>query len=196
MKKILVLFLLGIMFMSIMGCGNKVDNLISEIAKLEGVEITLKDEKRIDKLYNKYLALSEEEKVQITNYDILKKASEKVNYLAVQKETMQKAPDFVKEYIQSRLKTPSAMKIVKTEVYASKDGMWNAFVRMQYTGENAFGGTIEETCLAKVNLIGGGFSEVVKSHFGDAHETWNDTGWSDSVIEEIDFKNKYVPSNY
>ena len=195
MKKLIVLFFAVLMSLSFVACGNKIDNLIKEIETLEGKEITLADEKRIDKIYDKYFALSEEEKAEITNYGVLEKAGTRVNYLATQKETMEKAPRFVEEYIKSRLKTPSAMKVIKTEVYASKGGMWEAFVRMQYTGQNSFGGIIEETCLVKVNLIGGGFSSVDKSHFGDAHATWNDTGWSDSVIEEIDFENKYVPSN-
>ena len=181
------------MSLSLAACGSRVDRLIEDIAPLEDEEITLADEERIDKIYDKYFALSEEEQAQVTNYDILKEASEKVNYLAQQKESMEEAPRFVEDYIKSRLKTPSAMNVIKTEVYASKDSMWVVFVRMQYTGQNAFGGTIEETCFVKADLIGGGYSSVERSYFGDAHATWEDTGWPDSLIEEIDFENKYVP---
>ena len=194
MKKLLVLFLVAVICCSLVACGNKVDNLIEEIATLENDEITLADEERIDKIYDKYFALSEEDKAKITNYDILKEASEEVNRLVRTKETMQQAPAFVEEYIKSCLKTPSAMKVIKTEVYASKESMWEAFVRMQYTGQNTFGGTLEETCLIKVDLIGGGYSDVIKVHWGDAHEQWEDTGWPDSLLEEIDFENKYVPN--
>ena len=74
---------------SLVACGNKVDNLIEEIATLENDEITLADEERIDKIYDKYFALSQEDKAKITNYDILKEASAEVNRLVQTKETMQ-----------------------------------------------------------------------------------------------------------
>ena len=74
---------------SLVACGNKVDNLIEEIATLENDEITLADEERIDKIYDKYFALSEEDKAKITNYNILKEASAEVNRLVQTKETMQ-----------------------------------------------------------------------------------------------------------
>ena len=58
MKKLLVLFLVAVICCSLVACGNKVDNLIEEIATLENDEITLADEERIDKIYDKYFALS------------------------------------------------------------------------------------------------------------------------------------------
>ena len=195
MRKRILLLLAVVLCVSLCACGgNKIENLIEDIAALEGKEITLADEELIDKIYDKYFALTEEEKTQITNYDILEEAGTRVNFLSEQQSTMQNAPIIVEEYIKSCLKTPSAMQVVKTEVYASKDDCFGAFVRMQYTGENAFGGKIEETCFAQVEALGMSYNRVIKSHFGDAHETWEDLGWANDIMERIDFENKYIPT--
>ena len=194
MKKKIVLILATLMCISLCACGeNKIENLIEEIATLEGKEITLADEEQIHKIYNKYFALTEEEKTQITNYDIFEEARSSLNILLVQQSTMQKtlqsAPIVVEEYIKSSLKTPSTMQVVKIEVYASKDDCCEAFVRMQYTEENDYGGKIEKTCLARVR-----YESVSQCHFGDAHETWEDLRWDKDTMERIDFENKYIPT--
>ncbi|MEE1011314.1 MAG: hypothetical protein U0L11_04680 [Acutalibacteraceae bacterium] len=194
MKKIFCLIFVVIICFSFASCSNKIDNLISQIATLENKKITLEDEELIDKIYDKSLDLSEEEKSQITNYDILGAAVNRVGFLSRQQETMQQAPMIVEEYIRSCLKTPSAMKVIKTEVYASKESYFDAFVRMQYTGENAFGGTLERTCFAKVEIHGASYNRVVENHFGDAHETWEDLRWSDWLMEQIDFETEYIPT--
>ena len=164
------------------------------LATLENKEITLDDKVIIDRIYDKYLELSEEDKVQITNYHILEKARSKVSFLSRQQESMQRAPMIEEEYIKSRLKTPSAMRVINTEVYGSKEDSYDAFVSMQYTGENAFGGTVEKTCFAKVEVHDLKFDRGVEEHFGDAHETWDDLEWSDWLMEEIDFETVYRPA--
>lgn len=188
MKKVVVFLLIIVICFSLSACGNKIENLIADIETLENEEITLEDECRIDKIYDKYLALSEEDKMKITNYNILETASKRVNYLSAQEDTIRDAPQVVEEYIKSRLKIPSAMQVIKTQVYASKESCYEAFVRMQYTGENAFGGKVEETCFAHVRIMGAGYNDILDSHFGDAHETWDNVGWSDHTMEEIDFE--------
>ena len=66
-KRVLALMLaLCFIGLALVACGNKVDNLIEEIATLENDEITLADEERIDKIYDKYFALSEEDKAKLT----------------------------------------------------------------------------------------------------------------------------------
>lgn len=194
MKKIICLLIAVVICFSFASCSNKIDNLIAQIATLENKEITLDDEVVIDRIYDKYLKLSEEDKAQITNYHILEKARSKVSFMSRQQESMQRAPMIVEEYIKSRLKTPSAMRVISTEVYGSKEDSYDAFVRMQYTGENAFGGTVEKTCFAKVEAHGSKFDRVAEEHFGDAHETWDDLEWSDWLMEEIDFETVYRPA--
>lgn len=185
MKKVLSLFLMVAMCVSLAACGNKVDNLISEIAALEGKEITLSDKERIDKIYDKYLALSEEEKSQITNYEILEKADEVIVYYTIQEKTLKEAPKAVEEYAKSCCKIPSSMQVIKVQTYPAKDDFFVAFVRLQFTSENSFGGKGEDTLFAKVNC--GATARIVEYHFGDAHETWDDVGWPDWMMEEIDF---------
>ena len=41
-------------------------------------------------------------------------------------------------------------------------------------------------------MPGADYNEIKKSHFGDAHENWDDVDWSDYIMEEIDYNNKYV----
>jgi len=192
MKRKLVLLIVTLMTLSLVACGNKVDNLISEIATLENKEITLADEERIEKIYDKYLALSEEEKAQVTNYDILKNASEVVNYFTIQEKTLKEAPKVVEEYAKSCCKIPSSMQVIKVETYPAKEGCSVAFVRLQFTSENSFGGKGEDTLFAKVYC--GATPKIEEYHFGDAHETWDDVGWPDWLMEGIDFDNKYIPT--
>lgn len=128
MKKIICLLIAVVICFSFSSCSNKIDNLIAQIATLENKEITLDDEVIIDRIYDKYLELSEEDKAQITNYHILEKARSKVSFLSRQQESMQRAPMIVEEYIKSRLKTPSAMRVINTEVYGSKEDSYDAFV--------------------------------------------------------------------
>ena len=192
MRKRILLLLVAVLCVSLCACGNKVDNLISEIATLENKEITLADKERIEKIYDKYLALSEEEKAQITNYDVLKEADEVIVYYTIQEDTLNAAPKAVEEYAKSYCKIPSTMQVIKSETYPAKNDNFVAFVRLQFTAENSFGGKVEETLFAKVYC--GATTQIKEYHFGDAHETWDDVGWADWIMEGIDFENKYIPN--
>ena len=197
MKKLFALFLTMILCLSLTACGNTVDTLISEIAALENKEITLADEERIDRLYNQYTALPEEEKAKITNFPILEEAATKVNHLSYQMQQMEAAPRVTEAYIKSYLKIPSTMQIIKTNVYASKDNLSEVFVRMQYTCENALGGKVEETCFVLIRDAHLASHRIVTSAFGNAQASWNDVDLSiglENITDQIDFDNQYVPA--
>ena len=62
-----------------------------------------------------------------------------------------------------------------------------AYVRMQYSGTNAFGGTLEKTCFAQVEYICEGCDSIkYVSTDEDAHAKWNELGWSQYIIDDID----------
>lgn len=195
MKKAISLLLIAVMCLSLTACGNRVEKMITEIQALENEELTLSDEKRVDELYKEYLALSDEEKAQITNFDILDAASKRVNFLSARKKFMPRAYSAVIDWVKSRLKTPSTMEVIKIEVYPSYNSMMEAFARIQFTSENAYGGKVEETYFVMIALVSADTFEAKWHYKGDAHATWAEVDWPEKVLQEIDFENKYIPNS-
>lgn len=183
-KGIALILLLCIGLTALCGCIRATpEQIVQRINRLDE-EITLQDEECVKDIYEDYLQLSEEDQGKVTNFANLKKANDRIIFLTQSKKTMEAAPRAVEEKIKSRLKVPSSMTVTKTQVWPSKTSFMTAYVRMQYTAANALGGLVEETCFAEVRVMGAK-SEVRRTHYGDAHESWDDVAWMST--EDVDF---------
>jgi len=191
MKRWIAMLLVIVMSLALVACGNKVEKLIADINTLDR-EITMNDEDRVEKIFDRYSALSDEDKAKITNYEILEAASDTIGELRAREITLKAAGPAAVEYVKSRLKIPSSLNVIKTEIYPSKKSTQIAYVRIQFTSENSFGGKGEDTFFLKIK----GFIKptIQQSHYDDAHADWKDTKWSKSELEDVDLGNRYMAS--
>lgn len=162
---------------------------MEKIDTLEGKELTLADE-----LYETYLALSDEEKAQISKFELLDTASKRVNFLSARKKLMPEIHTAAIEWVESCLQTPSTMEVLDIDVYPAYDSFWYGFARIHFTAENGYGGKVEKVYFVKLEKVGPSTFDPVQRYKGDAHATWEEVDWPDSVLEEIDFENRFDPN--
>lgn len=176
MKKVYCLFVILILTL-LCGCGTDpvAQKVMDDIESIGEVEIS--DKEKIEDISETYKELTEKQKNQVKNYADLLEAQDKIKELedAAIKEMLSK-PEYAaaveaSQFLKNTLYNPDSFRITyigyNTFVYDSiEDSKGTFLLKIEYTGENALGGTAIATKIFEI------FDYKIENVYGKGDEKY------------------------